>query len=345
MNIRFPLLLPAAVFLLTAAALPGRAAAPAVEMAEKARTFLAGLSPDLRQEALIPFEDKERKNWHFVPKSRRGLPLKRMSEAQREQALALLKSGLSAKGNTKVATIMSLEEVLAELEGRPEVRDLGLYYVTIFGEPDDAVPWGWRWEGHHLSLNFSIERGRVLSTTPSFLGANPAEVKSGKLKGTRALAPEEDLGRALVKSLSPEQQKVAIIMEKAPHDIMMVPGRKEATPVMGLPHKEMSEAQKAALVELIREYLYTKRPENADEVWKRIEKAGLEKVHFAWAGGLERGQGHYYRVQGATFILEYDNTQNGANHVHAVWRDLANDFGEDLLGKHYEQAHGSGAKR
>lgn len=310
------------------------------DMATAANNFLASLSTEQKTKATFKMDDAERKNWHYIPRDRKGITFKELSPAQRLLAHALLSSGLSTSGYGKTVSIMSLDEVLKELEaGKGPTRDPELYYISIFGTPGGKEIWGWRVEGHHVSLNFTTADGLVTSTTPSFLGSNPAEVKSGPRSGMRVLSREEDLGFELVNSLSEAQHKVAVVMEKVPADILNVPGRNDWTKPEGLPQSQMTDSQKNILTKLIHEYIDRVRPELAGEDWAKIEKAGLDKIYFAWAGGREPGQGHYYRVQGPTFVLELDNTQNNANHVHAVWRDFDHDFGEDLLKEHYETGH------
>ena len=311
------------------------------EMADAANNYLNALSADAKAKSVFEFKDAERTNWHFIPRARKGLSIKEMTQEQRLLAHALLASGLSHRGYGKAVSIMSLEAVLAELEkARPgAARDPELYFVSVFGKPGGNEPWGWRVEGHHLSLNFTSNGTATgVSVTPSFFGANPGEVRGGPRSGTRVLGGEEELGRQLVKSLNEEQRKTAIILAEAPKDIINVPGRNETKP-QGLPQSKMSPDQTALLTKLIHEYLQRHRPDVAAAEWTKIEKGGFGNVHFAWAGGLERGEPHYYRVQGEKFVLEYDNTQNGANHVHSVWRDFGNDFGVDLLKAHYGSAH------
>jgi hypothetical protein len=315
----------------------------AKEMAEAANEFLASLKPEQQAKALFELKSDERANWHFVPKDRAGLPLKEMTEEQRGLAHAILDSALSQRGFVKVTTIMSLELVLFDLENKSPKRDPGLYYVSVFGKPGATNTWGWRFEGHHLSINFTIVDGKEISATPSFFGSNPGEVKDGPHKGLRVLASEEDLGRQLVKSFSDEQRKVAIFSTNAPKDILTGNSREaKVLDLAGLPQTKMTKEQSELLMKLIKEYLFRDRFEIVEADLGKIEKAGLDKIYFGWAGGLERGEPHYYRIQGPTFLMEYDNTQNGANHVHCVWRDFENDFGEDVLKKHYEQTkHGN----
>ncbi len=327
------------VLLLGFAALPAlRAHGPGEEMADAAQHWLASLTTEQRVVGRFDLAAEERQNWNFVPLVRRGLTFKAMNPAQRLLAHALLASGLSARGLVKADTIMSLEGVLRELEnGGVQVRDEELYYVTIFGTPAETGTWGWRVEGHHLSVNFTIINGHEISATPSFLGSNPAEVRSGPRQGLRVLADEEDLGRALVRSLTEAQRRTAVFQAQAPNEIITGNQRKVTalTPV-GIAWPDLTAPQQAALLDLIREYLERARSEVARADLARITAAGVEKIRFGWAGSIEPRQAHYYRVQGPTFLLEYDNTQNGANHIHAAWRDFERDFGEDLLRAHYD---------
>jgi hypothetical protein len=233
---------------------------------------------------------------------------------------------------------MSLDQVLKDVEkGKGPTRDPELYYFTIFGQPGSKEPWGWRVEGHHVSLNFTIVDGKGVAATPAFLGANPATIKEGPRAGLRILGEEEDMGRRLIKSLNDQQREEAIFAKEAPKDIITGNARKAMIdrPV-GVSYDKLDETQKRMLVELVGNYADRHRPDIAAEDLKRINTAGWDKVKFAWAGGLDPGQKHYYRVQGPTFLIEYDNTQNNANHIHTVWRDLERDFGEDLLLEHYQ---------
>jgi hypothetical protein len=329
---------------------PAFAEAPAADiekaskaMAADARKFLDSLSPEQLATAGFEFKDNERLNWHFIPKPRKGLTLKDMSEDQRALAKGLLASGLSQQGNSKVLTIMSLEQILHDMEqGKGPRRDPEMYYWSVFGNPapDSKDPWGWRVEGHHVSINFTVMGDQSVAVGPAFLGTNPAEVKDGPRKGLRVLAEEEDQGRAFMKSLSAEQQKKAVIMQTAPKEIITEAKRQAILEKFeGIPYSDLTEPQKAGLVELISLYANRLRPELAQNDLKRIAHAGMEKVYFAWAGSVEVGQGHYYRIHGPNFLVEYDDTQNNANHIHTVWRDLENDFGGDLLRKHYEEHH------
>lgn len=310
----------------------------AEQMREAVQRFLAALDPQQQALARFPMDSPQRLDWHYVPRERRGLSLKAMSPEQQHLAHALLGTALSHRGYLQAATIMSLEAVLRQIEqGRGPVRDPELYFVSIFGDPGGAAPWGWRFEGHHLSINLTVAPAYGLRTTPSMFGSNPAKVSQGKRRGLRPLAAEEDLARRLLASLSQEQRQQAVVSDSAPRDIILTPARAAGPlPPFGLAAVEMTPGQQALLARLIRVYLDRYRPGIGQEAFDRIEAVGLARIHFAWAGGTEPGQGHYYRIQGPTFILEFDNTQNNANHIHTVWRDFHGDFGADLLRRHYE---------
>ena len=337
-----PLLL--ASFMAFALVVPVQAHVAGEEMAAAANKLLDSLTPDQRAKATFELKSEERQNWHFIPKVRKGLTLKDMTPAQRIHAHALLHTGLSAQGYQKATNIISLESILKAIEGTngTMVRDGELYYFSIFGKPEAAGTWGWRVEGHHFSQNFTVVKGELFSGTPSFMGTNPAEVRQGPRKGLRVLAVDEDLGRALVKSLTDEQRKVVIFDVKAPADVITA-AKQKVLPLetTGLPAGKLTKEQTGQLQNLVKAYVNRLRGDLAEMDLKKIEKSGWDRVYFAWAGGTEKGEPHYYRVQGPTFLIEYDNTQNNANHIHAVWRDFDNDFGEDLLRKHYaETPHG-----
>jgi hypothetical protein len=310
------------------------------ELVAAAQVFLATLEPDQRARATRPFDDGERFEFFFTPVARTGLPLRDMSLDQRDAALRLLKTATSTRGYLKATGVMHLEGILAVIEGRPDRRDPENYHFWIFGTPSLERPWGWRFEGHHISLNFTSADG-ITASNPSFIGANPALVPSGPFAGWRLLAAEEDLGRALVTSLTPAQRARAVISETAPRDILTGNQRRASLERMeGLPVGEMTDAQKALFMRLLAEYVDNADPAIAGPRYARMEEVGLDRIRFAWAGTLERGGPHYYRIHGPTVLIEYDNTQNDANHIHSVWRDLENDFGEDLLERHYETADG-----
>jgi hypothetical protein len=312
---------------------------PAEEMGEAAQNLLAALSPEQRAKIVYQMTNDERMNWDFVPHDRNGLTFKEMTSAQRLLAHALLSSGLSQRGYAKAVTIMSLDQILKDLEkGNGPRRDPEMYYVTLFGNPTNKEPWGWRVEGHHLSVNFTIVNENEISTSPTFFGSNPGIVVEGPRQGLSVLATEQELGRQLVTMLNDEQRTIAIFTNVAPREI--VTGKQhKVSPLApdGIAFAKMTTEQKAVFRQLIEEYAYRLRHELAENDLKHIESGGWDKVHFAWAGGIKPGEANYYRVQGPTFLLEFDNTQNNANHIHTVWRDFQKDFGEDLLRRHYEQ--------
>jgi hypothetical protein len=342
---------PAKLLLLLAFALTATLHAhdTAGQMAEFANAFLGSLNADQKAKASFAFTDEERENWHFIPRPRKGLDMREMTDQQRLLAHALMASGLGFRGMMKAETIMSLEEVLYQMESAGgddkkvaetrEKRNPSKYYVSIFGTPDTKGIWGWRIEGHHISMNFTLKGGELLRATPSFFGSNPGEVLEGPMKGLRVLHNEEELGRTLVKSLTDAQWQKADAHTEAPKE-MITAAEHHVKPLSpeGLSNAEMTDDQKKQLNTLVREYLERLRPEIAEEAWNRIQASG-GAMFFVWAGGKDRGQPHYYRVQGKTFLLEYDNVQNGANHVHSVWRDFDGDFGTDILAEHYQADH------
>ena len=319
-------------------------------MAAAATKFLESLTPEQRQQAMFAFDGDERTHWNFIPTElfpRNGLTIKQMNQSQRRLAHNLLSAGLSQRGYMTATQIMELENVLAALEaaqraagpqppqGIQLVRDPARYFFSIFGTPSTRNTWGWRVEGHHMSLHFTVVNGTLVAGSPSFFGSNPAEVRSGPKKGTRVLGPEEDAARALLESLDASQREKAIINGVAPNDIVTM-NKVKIDPLspVGIPASALSASQRALLRKLIDVYAGYMTDDIAADRLTRIEKAGWDRVAFAWAGPLERGQKHYYRVQGPTFLIEYDNTQNDANHIHSVWRDFNGDFGEDLLREH-----------
>jgi hypothetical protein len=308
-------------------------------MAQAASAFLASLDDDTRAKARFAFDSEERFNWHFVPRLRAGLPLKAMSAPQRTAALELLRAGLSEKGYTKAETIRRLETVLAEIEQDPVRRDPDLYYVSIFGEPLADGTWGWRFEGHHVSLNWTFVRGRSVAPTPQFFGSNPDGDGNSSRSDARVLGAEQDLARALLENLTEAQRANALIDAKAPPDIFSGHQRKaETLDERGVAFVDLTTEQRGLLLAIIEEYAGAQPEAVAEARLARIREAGLDRIRFAWMGGLSRGEPHYYRVQGPTFLIEYDNTQNNANHVHAVWRDFDGDFGVDLLQEHYRSS-------
>ncbi len=310
-------------------------------MAAANQAFLNSLSSEQRAMAVLAFEDDQRQDWHYIPKPRKGIPYKELGETQTQLANALLSTGLSQQGLRKASTIISLEPILGEIEqGHGPARDSGLYYFCVFGKPQSSKPWGWSIEGHHLSLNYTVMDDSVVASTPSFLGANPAEVQHGPRQGLRTLAPEEDLARTLVKSLDDRQRAQAVVSQNAPSDILSASLRK-ASPITpaGVQANSLTGQQAELLTKLLNEYAANMARDIAAARMGKLRSAGFTNIHFAWAGGFEHGQAHYYRIQGPTFLIEYDNIQDNANHIHSVWRDFNGDFGVDLLAEHYQNAH------
>lgn len=306
--------------------------------AEAAAAFLALLDGSAREKAVYPLDDPERFDWHFVPRRRNGLPLSEMTLEQRTAAHALLQATTSAQGYLKANAVIELERILGIIEGRPGRRDPEDYYVTVFGMPSPDNAWAWRFEGHHLSLNFSSPANSLTVTGPAFMGADPATVPSGPKAGWRPLGREEDLARALVTSLSAEQRATAVVAAEAPRDIVTGSDREARLDSFeGLAASEMTDDQREMLFLLLNEYVGNMAPAAARAWTTRIRhETPSGDLYFAWAGPTEPGHGHYYRIHSRTFLVEYDNTQNDANHVHSVWRDLENDFGGDALARHYE---------
>jgi hypothetical protein len=316
----------------------------AAAMAEAANKFLGSLTPEQKAKAMFRFDDEQRFDFHFIPRDRKGLPLKEMNEAQRKVAMDFLKAGLSQRGYMKASTIITLENVLREIEGpnRRFPRDPELYYFSVFGAPGAKQTWGWRVEGHHISLNFTIGSNSIVATSPSFFGSNPAEVrvdvpqKNWPQKGTRILAAEEDLARDLVRSLDDKQRAKAIFNAKAPDDILSFNKvRAEPLDKVGITAAELSSAQYEKLTKLVEEYCNNVPEDLAAARRDKFRNSKRDQIFFAWAGGIERDDPQYYRVQTPSFLIEYDDTQNNANHIHSVWRDFNGDFGRDLLAEHY----------
>lgn len=320
-------------------------------MAETANRFLLSLSTEQRAKAQLQFDGEERSFFHYIPsddfprslkRPRMGLTLREMTPQQKHLASALLSAGLSQQGYIKATTIMSLEEVLRAIEGDSgERRNPEKYHFSIFGEPSEKGVWGYRIEGHHVSLHFTVIDGRATGN-PTFFGSNPAEVRTGPLKGLRVLAHEEDKARALLESMTPAQKRAAIVDQTAYSDILSAASRRVAIAgkPSGLHASKMTPAQKKLLDALIAEYIDNLPAELAEQRRSRLKESKGE-IWFAWAGVEQRGGPHYYRVQSPLFLIEYDNTQNRANHIHSVWRDFQGDWGEDLLKKHYESSPAS----
>jgi len=309
------------------------------KMVRAAETFVSSLTAEQQAKALFEFDDKERFHWHFVPlqeqqkkSTRKGLPLADMKPEQRQAALDLIKSGTSPEGDKRATTIMSLESILRELEkGGAMVRNPDWYFFAVFGKPGKTGRWGWRVEGHHLALNFVVDGGKVVASTPAFFGANPATVRSGPRKGLTTLPEAEDLARQLFKSLDESQKTIALQQDqfqeieqgkKAPH----------VGDAKGLSAEKMNDQQRRILMQLVQSYAERMPADIAAEELAQVKQAGIDKIHFAYAGGTEAGEPHTYRVQGPSFVVEFLNVQsdsagNKANHIHSAWRNIQGDFG------------------
>ncbi len=308
------------------------------EMVDAARNFINSLDGSQRRKAMFEFDDPYRVQWDFLPVamiSRKGVALTTLSDRQKRLAYQLLESSVSKSGYEKLGDIIDLERVLFELTGS-DIRVPELYHVVLYGEPSDHGTWGWRFEGHHISLHFTIVDGEQIAVAPRFLGTNPAHVKEGDRKGLRVLGEEEDLARELMKSFDERQQRLAHFQSIAYPEIVT----NRATEVgplapVGIRAAHMYSFQKALLEKLIYTYAATMSLELAKKRLQKIQDNGFGEIRFGWAGGIEPGEPHYYRIQGPTFLIEYDNVQNKANHAHTVWRDFNGDFGRDILKEHY----------
>ncbi len=345
-------------------------------MADAAAVFLSALDAEQRARASFAFSDTaERRDWAYFPRDFHGVPLLAMTPRQRKAAHRLVSAALSLEGYAKVNAIIALESVLDRIEEHrlTAVRDPGRYFLSIFGAPEGHAPWGWRFEGHHVSLNFTFVDGVLAGATPIFLGANPAEVRRGGHLVSRPLAEEEDIGRALLLSLDVDQRRDAMICDVAPPDFVLMnlpevpksctPGDVQALPAIkaefdnltrahrealrferarprGLPASRMDAAQRALLAELVRAYVERLSAQLSVSEMSRIQRS-LDALYFAWAGEEAPHRPHYYRVHGPGLLIEYDNTQDRANHVHAVWRNPDGDFGADLLRQHVLRNHRS----
>ena len=334
---RFPV--PFLVRIVICSGVMNSAVAPAAEtassggqMATAAASFLKQLDSPLREKAVFAYEDPERTNWHFIPRERKGVGLWDLEGQALEAATQLVRSGLTAAGHEKVLQVRSLEEVLYLFEGGEEAyrrarRHPHKYFISIFGTPADKGLWGWRFEGHHLSLNYSVQDGRIVSSTPEFFGANPGLIDAGPGRSLRVLGRREDLARQILKACPDDKIAKLWISKEAPDDIrgagatQAVVGERQ-----GLRFADMTPEQQKLLRELVAEYLMAMPASVVKERMTLIKKSGLDDITFGWWGSSELNERHHYVVQGTTFIIEYNNTQNSANHVHAVWRNLAGDF-------------------
>jgi hypothetical protein len=309
---------------------------------DKAIAFFNSLSDAQKKKAVFPFDELNRYEWHYLPAStvlRNGVSVSELNSAQKKNLDGLMQACLSAEGFIKTKNIMSFEYLIKELEPGNSSRIPENYFVAIYGEPRNDRAWGWKFSGHHIALNFTIVDGK-LAFAPFFFGVYPAEVKEGERKGMRIMKDEEELGFELVNSLSPEQNQKALFQVRAFRDIVTTTDVK-VVPLepVGIAAKDLTHQQKTILNKLIVAYLLSMPREIAKKRMEKIATEDMDSIFFGWAGGTEKGKPHYYRVQGKTFLIEFDNTQNNANHIHSVWRDFNGDFGNDLLREHYQSSH------
>jgi len=347
----------AAVGLSLAVGAAGALLAPSADAAREAdkasaaaaNAFLKSLPQDLRAAASFSLDSPERLAWHFIPKDRVGASLLKLDDKQSELLGPLLATAMSPEGLLTTRGVMKHENILRRVETEAGVanvsrRDPGLYYTAIFGKPSNSAPWAWRFEGHHLSINVTELPGEAPVVAPVFMGANPARVLTGPNAGFRLLAAEEDLGREMIKMLPASRRATATIRETAFSDIVTGNDPKvQKLELAGLAAADMTPDERAQLRRLVELYVGRVNAASAKDALARLDRAGFDQLRFAWAGGIESGQPHYYRIHGPTLLIEYDDTQNDANHIHTVYRDLERDFGGDALRAHYKTAHVSSA--
>jgi hypothetical protein len=324
-------------------ALVGRPAdTAAAKMAGAAKTFLGTLDAGQKQKASFAFDDKKRLAWFFTPQqnkerqfTRIGVRFEEMNAEQKAAALALLKSGVSKSGYEQATTIMSLEGLLKDLENDKGamVRNTGWYFISVFGEPSNTGAWGWRFEGHHMSLNYTLDKGEVVTATPMMFGANPAEVKAGERKGLRTLPAVEDHARALIKSLTDEQNKAAKQpMDEKKAEIKENNPRADVGEPVGIPSSKLTADQRDTLMKLLQAYADRMPEDLATTEMKRAKGTDPEKLFFAYSGSPVPGEPYTYRVYAPEFVVEFlnvqaDSAKNPANHIHSAWRRLPADFG------------------
>lgn len=310
------------------------------QMVDAADGFLESLSPELRAKASFGYDDPHRVSWFFTPQqtkdrqpSRKGVRFEELNGDQKKNALALLKTGTSAKGYEQATTIMSLEEILRDVEGKKGamVRNPNWYFISVFGKPSKTGKWGWRFEGHHMSVSFTLDKGQVDSPTPFMFGANPATVKGGPKDGLRTLPEAEIPAKELIESLDADQKKLAFQEKHLPEIAENTPSAKLGQPI-GISASKLNDKQQATLMKLLEGYANRMPANVAAKELKAVKDAGLDKVHFAYSGTLETGKGYTYQAQGPSFVVQFLNLQadgsgNPANHIHSAWRRLPSDFG------------------
>lgn len=311
----------------------------APQLLPSAKAFLASLDDTQREKAVLTYDSEKRVQWHFIPmQTRKGLPIMEMEDSQKKLAMTLLRSALSELGYNKATKIMSLEKVLKQLEGDKGTneRNPEKYYFTLFGTPAPQQAWGLSIEGHHLSLNFSLTGNRIVDSTPQFFATNPAKLMDSYgdefPKGLEVLGAEERLGFELAKSLSEEQFAKAKLPGETPSEIRGAGEPQPSTTVLGgIAAAELTAEQQETLKKLMTAYTKKMKPGVQKARWQLIDEAGFDKIQFGWSGATKPGVGHYYVIQGPTFVIEFINVQpdaagNPANHIHCVWRDMQGDF-------------------
>jgi hypothetical protein len=330
-------------WLVVAVLVLGQVAHAQTDLSPQARAYLSTLNAEQRSQSVFVYDSDERTNWNFVPTSRKGISFGQMSDSQKAAAMELVKATLSDQGFRKAKGVFELESVLREVEGRSagdRYRDPGKFYVSLFGEPSPTKLWGWRVEGHHISINVSCEGGSIIALTPSFFGANPATVPNGPQRGKQSLKDETMLGFEMINSLREDQRRIAIFSDRALPEIVSGNSRQaELLEPRGIYYRDMDATQKQLFLRLLDVFVKNYEFGFSKRLMAKITNAGIDNLSFAWAGSLQPSGGHYYRIQGPTLLIEYDNTQNNANHVHTAVRDFTNDFAADILREHYEKDH------
>ncbi|MFF0340909.1 DUF3500 domain-containing protein [Kribbella sp. NPDC004875] len=306
--------------------------------------LLASLTPAQLDKIRAPFDTADHKEWTYLPGDRPGLPLSELTPAQQLLAKRLVELGCSERGAADSWAVLDAEVILRGIPALPESGDWegsvlgGRYFLRVLGDPSGTEPWAWRLNGHHLALHVTFVDGAV-AFTPQFIGSNPAEVLTGPEAGRRFLAAEQDLGFQLLHALEPGQLEIAHVSPEAPDDMLTRhdPVADASLLHRGLGYGDMTENQRQLLSLLIGQYVGRAAGPIGLQTWQDITEHGIERLTFAWAGETQPGVGHrhYYSIAGPSFLAEYDNTQDNANHIHSVWRDLRNDWGTDLLAAHY----------
>jgi hypothetical protein len=309
---------------------------------EPIKDLVNSFTAEQKAKAIYALDDPKKTDWHFFPSTmfnREGVSIKEMTSAQRELAHSVLKTLLSKSGYEKTLEIMELENVLRSFGQDSVMRDSEKYFIAFYGDPLSDELYSMSFEGHHISLNFTISGDEIVAS-PRFLGANPAMIPEGPRKGDRTLDEEEDLGFALINSMNSEQLQKAIFQEESFKDIVSL-NLPEINPLdpVGIQYAELNPAQQKQVIQIIDQYLSNMPSKVANERRKQVMSEDLSNLYFGWVGAKSLGAAHYYRIQAKTFLIEFDNSQNNANHIHTVWRDFEGDFGRDLIREHYAKSH------